>query len=117
MASVRWAAIQEAEKQGLLQKPRDIDASDWVDTTCEKSFSDSNSGDKYKLSAAVAGTMIWVFPTGRGLLCGNIHRPSVWVPEETEVLTWEGSGKAFTWRISTVMEESKYNTRLDIFRV
>ncbi|OGM49676.1 hypothetical protein ABOM_001781 [Aspergillus bombycis] len=48
MASVWWAAIQEAESRGLLQKPKDIGESDWADTTCEKKFGSGNSGGKVK---------------------------------------------------------------------
>jgi hypothetical protein len=42
MASVWWAAIQEAENKGYLQEPKDIGESDWVDTTCEKQFGSGN---------------------------------------------------------------------------
>jgi hypothetical protein len=45
MASVWWAAIQEAESKDLLQKPKDIGESDWIDTTCEKEYGSGNGGD------------------------------------------------------------------------
>ncbi|KAJ6057366.1 hypothetical protein N7460_000640 [Penicillium canescens] len=45
MASVWWAAIQEAESKELLQKPKDIGENDWADTTFEKEYGSGNSGD------------------------------------------------------------------------
>ncbi|KAE8390395.1 hypothetical protein BDV23DRAFT_193793 [Aspergillus alliaceus] len=46
MASVWWAAIQEAEKAKFLSEPKDIGESDWIDTTCEKKFGSGNDGGK-----------------------------------------------------------------------
>jgi hypothetical protein len=38
MASVWWAAIQEAEREGLLQPPNNTGVSDTKRTTCEKEY-------------------------------------------------------------------------------
>ena len=46
MASVWWAAIQEAESAKFLSKPKDIGESDWAYTTCEKKFGSGNDGGK-----------------------------------------------------------------------
>ncbi|OGM47389.1 hypothetical protein ABOM_002570 [Aspergillus bombycis] len=48
MASVWWAAIQEAESAKFLSKPKDIGESDWAYTTCEKEFGSGNAGGKIK---------------------------------------------------------------------
>ncbi|KAE8155227.1 hypothetical protein BDV25DRAFT_146356 [Aspergillus avenaceus] len=46
MASVWWAAIQQAEKEGLLQAPNDTGISDTKKTTCEKKKDDNNNEDR-----------------------------------------------------------------------
>ncbi|KAE8145759.1 hypothetical protein BDV25DRAFT_144353 [Aspergillus avenaceus] len=42
MSSVWWAAIQVAEKEGMLQPPKDIGVDDKTSTTCEKKYGSGN---------------------------------------------------------------------------
>ncbi|KAJ5309275.1 hypothetical protein N7508_004654 [Penicillium antarcticum] len=43
MASVWWAAIQEAEPRNLLQSPKNIGGNDWASTTRKKEYGKGNS--------------------------------------------------------------------------